>query len=1369
MCTFHLNRFGLINFWYHGDTVFEFSNGRLFVRGANGSGKSVSTTMAVPFLLDGDKRPSRLDPFGSQDRRMIDLLLGNKHVSKREEGTGYLYMEYRKGNTFVTVGIGLNGKRRESDNTIRTWYFILHNKRIGKDIQLYDEKIVSGEAKKFPLTRVELADRIGGDGEVTDSQQRYVEIVNQEIYRFNTTQEFKELIGVLLQLRSPKLSNAVKASEVSNVLSDALPELSQYELAPLSSSLESMDSLQEKKTRLGRELGFLTMLADAYDTYNQLSLYEKAKHFVSSEKRFNESMKRMNDYKTAEAAALATKTDLERKWTKQSNIKEILQRKIASMQGHALFTLEEELGKVREALQESEKKLQSKIEALDKNKSQQRQVENRIKQGEDEEYKAAKSRKDALSEMESLADEAYFTPHTALRQYFEASLENFSDAGFQNWHEALKEYHSKVEDITSQLRSLQSRLEHEERMQRHLVAEEERAEGIEAEIRTLEKEIAESAASVEQAVVEWAEGARLFQVQTIELLVAQEILQGIGDLLNDSSPLTVTDWLNGLYNKRLNALQQELANLTASIGFLQKQIEETETKAEELSAQTEMEPDLTASEVVEMERLRAQNIRAAYFYETVEFMEHIEPSVKKAIEGAITRAGLLTALVVHESDRSMVAASMTVVQKGSYKEENLLTYVHPTPINGLSEDDISAVLQTISIVPHEEGYVLETGEFRNGMVGGLAPRYEDAYIGKSAREQIRARRLKELQNLRDELMNRKYDLESERFSVENQQRLLHIERDMFPSIEGLEDSLARYENKTRERIAQLSLLERLQNDLRVYRNETQVTRNELYYAAQKMELPLPLTHSSYQQALGDLARYQKKLTDLQVAHIGWLSEIKLLSSLGAEKERLVDDFGFLMDEKTDLERSIDRNRLMEAMYLERIQDLGDTDVKQEIEEARRAALEADELLETYRKQINNAEINIRTYAENHEKEQPQMEERLRLLNAWTKIFQEELSLGFVCPPQSASQVVKALEDTCKTLSAEVVLSTLKDAEAHAQRELVDYNLKQSRRTIPLEVQTKDKEDASWQLLAQHCSRQFLVFSPQHVENTPREVHGDVDNQLKLISRHIQEEEQKLFEKVLIDVVGTAIHEKVRAAKRWEQDANVMLQRVKGTIQMRLEWIPLASKEEDQISTMELLSYLSKESIYLTPSQKEKVRLHFMSKINEARKKCKDDASFSMFEEMKNALDYRKWFRFNMFITRKGIPEERFTNKVFGELSGGEKAMSIYSPLFAAIAAKYSYAAPDAPRIISLDEAFAGIDSENIAQMFQLVHDFEFDYIMNSQVLWGCYETVDELSIAQILRPVDSPVLAVARYYWDGKEKHHLSLEQSIEERSRNAG
>ncbi|WP_339313144.1 TIGR02680 family protein [Paenibacillus sp. FSL M7-0896] len=1367
MSSFHLKRFGLVNFWYHSDTIFEFSNGRLFVRGANGSGKSVSTTMAVPFLLDGDKRPSRLDPFGSQDRRMIDLLLGNKHVSKREEGTGYLYTEYRKGDTFVTVGIGLNGKRRESDNTMQTWYFILFNKRIGYDIKLYEEKIVSGESRKFPLTMGELTDHIGGDGEVTDSQQRYMELVNQNIYRFKTTQEFKELIGVLLQLRSPKLSNAVKASEVSNVLSDALPELSQSELAPLSSSLESMDSLQEKKARLEKELEFLAMLADAYDTYNQFSLYEKAKHLIYSEKRLDESIELIKKYKVSEAIALENKNDLEHKRTEQTNIKETLHKNIALLNGHALFTMEEELDKITEVLQNLEHKLQSTTEAMENNATQQREVEERIKKNDGKEYKAAKNRKDVLSELEALADDTFFLSHTTLSQYFEQNLKDFSDAGFKNWKEILQEYHTKVQEIASQLHFLQARLEHEEQLQRNLAIEEEHVKGIEVEIRALEKEHTKNADIVENDVMEWAEGARHFQVQPNDLLEARGILQGIGELLADSSTEAVIDWLNNLFHKRLTGLQEERANITAAIGILQKKIADTETQIYELSAHKEIRPALTVSELTKMEHLRTQNIRTAYFYESVEFLDHIDASVKEAIEGAITRAGLLTALIVHESDLSMVADSTTVAQKGSYKKENMLTYLRSVPINGLSENDIDAVLQTISIVPHEEGYILETGEFRSGMIGGLAPQYEDLYIGKSAREQIRARRLNELQKQIEELKSRKYELDSECYSIENKQRLLQKERDVFPTMEVLIGSLARYENKNQERVIQLSMMERLHTVLRLYQNDTQVARNALYYAAESMELPL--TYTSYQRALIDIEHYKNMLNELRMVHSSWLDAYQSISNCLSEKENLLNFYDYLIDARTELEQDIKRNKSYEAMYVKKIHDLGDTDVKKEIEMARKNLQETDKLLETNHKLINEAENSIRILKERLEKEQPLMEEWLRLFNAWTKLYEKEISFGLVPHSPSPYQVIGDLEETYRTFSLNTILSVLKDAEAYAHRELVDYFLKQSHVTFPFEISAKEMEDARWQIFRQHCSRQFLVFAPQYVENTPREVHSEVADQLKLISGHIQKEEQKLFERVLIDVIGTAIHEKVRSAKKWEQDANEMLQRVSGTIQMRLEWVPLTSKEEDQISTTELLSYLSKESVFLTPLQKEKVRLHFTSKINEARKKCKDDTTFSMFEEMKKALDYRKWYRFDMFITRKGIPEERFTNKIFGELSGGEKAMSIYSPLFAAIAAKYSYAAPDAPRVISLDEAFAGIDSENIAQMFQLVHDFEFDYIMNSQVLWGCYDTVEELSIAQILRSVESPVLAVARYYWDGKEKHLLSVEDNIEEYSRDAG
>ncbi len=45
---------------------------------------------------------------------------------------------------------------------------------------------------------------------------------------------------------------------------------------------------------------------------------------------------------------------------------------------------------------------------------------------------------------------------------------------------------------------------------------------------------------------------------------------------------------------------------------------------------------------------------------------------------------------------------------------------------------------------------------------------------------------------------------------------------------------------------------------------------------------------------------------------------------------------------------------------------------------------------------------------------------------------------------------------------------------------------------------------------------------------------------------------------------------------------------------------------------------------------------------------------------------------------------------------------MYIPLFLAAYSRYSDARPDATRIISLDEAFAGVDENNIWDMFDLL-------------------------------------------------------------------
>ena len=138
--------------------------------------------------------------------------------------------------------------------------------------------------------------------------------------------------------------------------------------------------------------------------------------------------------------------------------------------------------------------------------------------------------------------------------------------------------------------------------------------------------------------------------------------------------------------------------------------------------------------------------------------------------------------------------------------------------------------------------------------------------------------------------------------------------------------------------------------------------------------------------------------------------------------------------------------------------------------------------------------------------------------------------------------------------------------------------------------------------------------------------------------------------------------------------------------------------------------------------------------------------------MKEILDYRKWFEFQLESQKTGERKKELTDRVFFTFSGGEKAMAMYVPLFSAVAAKYDSARKDAPRLISLDEAFAGVDEMNIKDMFRLMIEFGFDFMLNSQILWGDYNTVPSIAIYQLVRPENVKYVTVISYVWNGKVK-----------------
>ena len=132
-----MNRIGFVNFWLYDEEDFEFVDGKLLLRGQNGSGKSITTQSFIPFVLDGDRTPSRLDPFGSRARKMENYLL--EEGDEREERTAYLYLELKRkeGTNYLTIGVGLRARRGKK---LDTWYFYISDgRRIGRDFFLYKD------------------------------------------------------------------------------------------------------------------------------------------------------------------------------------------------------------------------------------------------------------------------------------------------------------------------------------------------------------------------------------------------------------------------------------------------------------------------------------------------------------------------------------------------------------------------------------------------------------------------------------------------------------------------------------------------------------------------------------------------------------------------------------------------------------------------------------------------------------------------------------------------------------------------------------------------------------------------------------------------------------------------------------------------------------------------------------------------------------------------------------------------------------------------------------------------------------------------------------------------------------------------------
>ncbi|WP_084723277.1 TIGR02680 family protein [Streptomonospora alba] len=206
--------------------------------------------------------------------------------------------------------------------------------------------------------------------------------------------------------------------------------------------------------------------------------------------------------------------------------------------------------------------------------------------------------------------------------------------------------------------------------------------------------------------------------------------------------------------------------------------------------------------------------------------------------------------------------------------------------------------------------------------------------------------------------------------------------------------------------------------------------------------------------------------------------------------------------------------------------------------------------------------------------------------------------------------------------------------------------------------------------------------------------------------------------------------------------------------VRLDWQLAPDADEDIQAVVPLLAK--------PPEQRTRVET---TRLRDALRRCIEairrlDPTATGGAQLRAALDYRSWFAFTVYVTDAAHPgrERRLSHRT--ALSQGEQRVVAYLVLFAAAAAQFgslAAQAPQAPRLILLDDAFAKVDEPTHGRLLGLLVELDLDFVLTSERVWGCFESVPSLHIYECLRDPAVPGIATLHFTWDGSRRRLVGV------------
>lgn len=1352
----HMNRAGILNFWHYDDEEFYFEEGRIILRGTNGSGKSVTMQSFLPLVLDGDTRPKRLDPFGSRDRRLEYYLLGETEEGHTDR-TGYLWLEFyhTEKQLYKTIGIGLRARRGVA--SIGFWGFLLDDgRRINRDLWLYDHDLWLEHKIKIPINRKRLEEIFSDGGQVVQEKDTYRDMVNKALFGFEDIDSYQDLLKLLLELRSPKLSKDFKPTSMYKILTKALPPLHEKDLSPLTSVLEDMDQITDRLDELQDHHTSLEKLNRNYERYCNFLLQMYSKRLLET---LNEKVlltKDMDSLSLKKGKAEVDENDI------VVNLEINIQKLKQVDEEYEILNRSEAMEKQRELEHSNEFLVNTKTQLdivnarINNNTKRVNKIENEIIHLDEIAQELSTIQNDYIRELENYARMIEFREHDVYQNFYQQEAKG-EEKWIINWKNDLHNHKNKLLVAQNVARQLNEATK--------AVAEAEIQLGDAHQDRVL----LEEQYSVEEDILRklkqhMKEDLQIWHKQLTQLVIEddqlRECLRSITSIATSMRHYDlVRQPIIEIFEKQNNELIRSYAELQQKQKQLQEEYTKVDQEIQEWQDFKEPEPARTTNRL--SSRKQRQTEMGAPLYSACEFESWLNENEQAQLEETLIQAGLLDAWIVpggkislwNPDNEEEIWFEPNPV-KGSTLA-NVLKGVPPLN-SGLSMQDIQTVLKSVlwsqeTFAKDNHGvmnqvYINSNGIFRLGpLLGKNVSKTRAQYIGIETRLRTKQIEIERLQIILEQIREQIEIINNDISINYKQQRKLIEEKNSFPSDTELQNQIDKLLNCTSrivESMKQEQKVEVWYKQKATNKNEIQLRLLELTEDWSSLKQEKSISEAieicgSYGNLISELSSSLNRVRDVRHSY----------ETQKNQKLEVVDQLNSDYEEKNKYEDRYQKYTTRTNQLQLLIKDMDIETVYVQLQKAKRLKIEIPQTLEGLREKKVQVSKIITAYNKDLEYKDEKLQNCSMKMQKTMSFWHREIENSPIAEFREYASIIddeKIIYKLCQQIITEFGTSFDSVNKDMMTQKLITIHSEVNASLIEyvINIESIDPE-------------RMIVVSKQDLSHAIpliqllQEVKELIEEQQTLLT----EKDRELYEKIILQSVGRAIRLRIHRARDWvAQMNNLMKQRdTSSGLQLSLQWRAISSETVDELETATLVDLLLRDSHRLDDAEIEQVVVHFRNRILSARQSAEEEQG-AFRDYMYALLDYRTWFEFILcYRKNEKAPYKELKDSKFNVLSGGEKAMSMYIPLLAAMYSRYSDANSDAPKIISLDEAFAGVDEINIRDMFLLLTDMDFDYMMTSQVLWGCYDSVPNLAIYDIHRPKDSNVVTLFHYRWNGKK------------------